>query len=123
MSLDWNLTGESHKTADREWVKAVVFECMHVGLNGITASNLEEFKMRSDFVRKLHVVSAWNEEGETLIPLDVLRGFIGLRTNVSNETWAKFTKRHVEAFKRDTLYRLRQQAKREEKAAAEVASK
>jgi hypothetical protein len=104
MSLDWQIGKckdwqELKDDANWEVTRAIIFECMIVGLSGVTAKNAQEFKVRSDFVRTLNPFAR-------KLTLEEIERRIGLTTNVGNETWARFVKRHADGFRRDLLYTL-----------------
>lgn len=90
MSLDWGIEkckDWKELKSDKEWpiTEAVIFECMAVGMNGITEKNWETFYQRSVMFRR--VIAATEFE-----PDDIKRR-IGLNTNVSTESQATWLKR------------------------------
>lgn len=89
---------------DGSWqiTEAIIFDSVAVGLGKLTEKNVQEWKLRSDLWRKMQV-----HKPLALIPLDELRKRIGLTTNVSDESWTAFVKRHAEGFKRDMQWSMR----------------
>lgn len=102
MSLNWDFTGvPNHEEIDPVVKEHMIFGCLHVGMNDITEANAEEFFARINLVETLH--GALRRDGDFKFvfttPEEVQR-CIGLRTNVSNETWAKWRNRLVADFMR-----------------------
>jgi hypothetical protein len=117
MSLNYNLSKVADFdaiTSEKQWptTQSIIFECIAVGLSGLDAKNLQEFKIRSDFWRKL--------EGLDLIPVEELQKRIGLTVNVVKETWTQFVKRHAEGFYRDRKWEMRNAEVFKDKPKAEV---
>lgn len=83
---------------------ALIWATMAVGMGKITESNYEAFYARLRFAEKLNgnMALKWDEETEEHVPLDVedVKRHIGLSTNVSPETKAKFIKKQVGRFER-----------------------
>ena len=118
MSLDW----DASKIADKDRVlngaswsmtQCLIFECMAVDLYGITEKNMMEFKARSDYWRTL--------THQPLIPLREIKRRIGLRTNVSQKSWASFVARHSKSWHRDRMRVIAVGDTRDDAAAAAVA--
>jgi len=82
----------------------LIWLTLALDLNGITAANVEKFLLR---LRMYEVVT-----GSTKLTEEQVRAHIGLKTNVSNETDAKFAKkitRIVQDRAEQAIYRARQQ--------------
>lgn len=116
MSLDWNLTrckDDASLRDEANWptTKAIIFETMFVGIGELTEKTIEEFKVRSDFFRKINDYEP--------IPMEELRRRIGLSTNVfPMETSKQFVNRHWESFRRSTFWSLNMDKKSEERVAS-----
>lgn len=138
MSLNWNLTKvENHETKcfkiatyDDAWrgikkgervlndvTYTLIFGTIAAGLRGITAANADKFWARISAYEKLYgaFIRGTNDKGEPVDePLtyqDIL-DHIGLSTNVSDETDAKWAKRIItDNYIRETIYRARQSVK------------
>ena len=100
MSLNWNATDlpnmpwevqseeERNRTANMAWT------CMAIHLGTITEANWEEFYARYALWCRLH------NEPINIEPIDVyLR--IGFSTNVTTETFSKWSKRQLDQFMSD----------------------
>lgn len=113
MSLDWSITKvkDWEKVAMREEnglegtkTEALVWACMSIGLSGITKKNVDEFFDRVEMLEKLRgafinryvedasMAGGLREEPYHFTREDIERR-VGLSTNVSNETRAKWVKR------------------------------
>lgn len=94
-----NSDGEKEWTAE---ANSIVFQMMFVGMHDITEANAPEVWRRVDLSQRING-SLWNkvhtnEDGSTdLEPVFLTKGdikkFIGLTTNVGNETKTKFNNR------------------------------
>lgn len=126
MSLDWNLaeiadadtvcwtTASNPYTGKPEVVlhprtETIIWACMSIGLGRITTENALDFYARVSLFERLFGVSRRVfVDGKHIvapITLDDIRAHIGLRTNVSNETHAKWSKRIVALYIDDTTRR------------------
>jgi hypothetical protein len=102
MSLNWDVS----KVADYKKMQetesgitdAVIWLTMAVGLGEITEKNVEEFARRAALVQMLN--GSWLVRG-IYVTEDMIRRRIGLHTNVSDETWAAWSKRYLS--KRDMV--------------------
>ena len=113
MSLNWSISdiADWQKVAMREEngaegskTEALIFATMSVGLPGITKKNVDEFFDRIGLLEKLRgaFINHYVEDGSMpgglrQVPYyftreDIVRR-VGLHTNVSSETRAKFLKR------------------------------
>ena len=96
MSLNWDVS----KVADYKEMQetesgitdAVIWLTMAVGLGEITEKNCEEFARRAALVQMLN--GSWLIRG-IYVTEDMIRRRIGLHTNVSDETWAAWSKRYL----------------------------
>jgi len=89
MSLDWDVSkceNSDELTAGDQWefTQAMVFATIGVGIGAVTEANWQEFYAR------MKLGYYWNDAE---ITPDVVRRYIGMRTNVSFETRAKWLKR------------------------------
>jgi hypothetical protein len=77
---------------------------MAFGMTSITEKNLPEWEFRLAFYQKLFepVMRKWDDSGKTLVDIimtvDMVKKFIGLSSNVYQETRAAFVKRMVKSF-------------------------
>ena len=105
MALNFNLA----KLRDREFANAeptvtdaIIWSTMAVGLGKITEENVPEFLARLHFVEALNGPFLRNGDLTPYpITLDILLKFVGLTTNVSNETQLTFMKRHAQGYLRE----------------------
>jgi hypothetical protein len=91
MSLNWDATKCDPSTVEvrRKWMAVIPWLCLQTGMPSITAKNVEEFYLRSQMLREMR--GSVVPESETL-PLEDLRAFVGLTTNVSPRTLKQFGK-------------------------------
>lgn len=128
MSLDWRFTN-GKKTSDdpvlATFCEVMVYSCMFVDLSGVTEKNIDEWLFRTQISRQLdkgfgtHAVlqKDGTRKHEDWYPdRAVLEKFVGLQTNVSNETRAAWLKKVQRIMVRDAEDALRYE--REEKARA-----
>lgn len=90
----------------------LIWSTMSIGLGEITEKNINEWLVRLQFSDKLFgtLLIKAGENGERVerpITREELVAHIGLRTNVTNETRAKWMKRMTERFMSDAEYALR----------------
>jgi len=119
MALNWNVGKvKDFKTvcynADGK-VNAVtetlIWASMIIGVSDITEKNAEEFFFRISMREKLHGALRRDWSGEN--PVDVfvtwgeVEAHIGLGTNATNMTRAKFIKHTVNMFERDMVFIVR----------------
>lgn len=98
MPLTWDATevADYDNLTDDECVarEALIFATMGVGINHITEDNAREFYERVSFIEKVNGASRHGWEDGEHVPVyftpDEIRRFIGLRTNASVLTKAKF---------------------------------
>ncbi|USN16714.1 hypothetical protein FANBOY_01070 [Brevundimonas phage vB_BgoS-Fanboy] len=141
MSLDWNVA----KVANNETVcfriadaddagrgiskgdkllqvatEGLIFATMAVGLGRITEANHREFFARLNLHEKLNGGMRYGpapDHARILYTLADVRAHIGLTTNVSDETAAKWRARYLDNAAREALY-VADQAERRAKAEA-----
>ena len=106
MSLNWNLTALrpddlKHAKSEDAWpmTEAVILSMMGIGMREITEKNFPEVCARFAIYQQLTgLLRRVNDRDEELLPHHLVR-YIGLSTNVSTITRAKFLKNlttHVE---------------------------
>lgn len=77
----------------------LIWATMSVDLGSITEANIEEWFLRMTFVERLFGTFGTNGDGTPWrITPEVLRRHIGLSTNVTTHTRAKWLKRQTEEF-------------------------
>ena len=95
MSLNWNVQKvdnyEEMQETESGITDAVVWLTMAVGIGEITETNVEEFAQRTALVQMLN--GPWLVRG-IYVTEEMIRRRIGLYTNVSDETWAAWSKRY-----------------------------
>lgn len=109
MSLDWDVSectfdrdSDSHiATADR-----LIWTTLAVDLGSITEKNLSEWVFRCAVIKILN-----NRINDSFGPVteDFLRPYIGLCTNVSTTTRAKFMNKCKDTLQRDAMDAIRRQ--------------
>ena len=132
MSLDFNLSAiQDYKTVCYKGEEMdptchlLIFATMSVGLNAITAVNIDEWRWRIAFLNQLKMPVGYTSRGKGkgsafFMPRpSVLQPFIGLRTNVSPESRAHWTNRMMKFFRNE----CERNATREAKLGAEVEAK
>jgi hypothetical protein len=110
MALNFDLT----KVKNREFldnkenastIDMLIYCTMFVGMGEITEKNFVEFFTRVHLLEKVNGTFLKQFDGDKLNPheitLDDVRNMIGLKTNVSTETRAKFMKRNLDGFFQD----------------------
>lgn len=108
MSLNYDLSKVDHYNdmteaeRDAEWAttQGMIFQTMGVGLGEITEDNAVEFYIRQRIWNKLH--------GFPPYTVEQVRQYIGLKTNVSDETSAQWRKRLIDSARRDAAYKYKQ---------------
>jgi len=119
MALNWNVGKvKDFKTvcynADGK-VNAVtetlIWASMIIGVSDITEKNAEEFFFRISMREKLHgaLRRDWSGENpvDVFVTWDEVKAHIGLGTNATNMTRAKFVKHTVNMFERDMVFIVR----------------
>lgn len=128
MSLDWRFTN-GKKTSDDpvlgQFCEVMVFACLFVDLSGVTEKNIDEWLFRTQISRQLSkdfgTASIKQKDGTFKhVPWypdrATLEKFVGLQTNVSNETRATWLKKIQRIMVRDAETALRyEREEREEK--------
>jgi hypothetical protein len=88
MELNWSIADcENWQELPRGTVECMVFASMFVGISRIKESNWQEFATRLRMWEKVH--GPIRSDGELMDP-GVVRDFIGMSTNASSLTPAKF---------------------------------
>jgi hypothetical protein len=96
-------------------VEAIVFATMSVGLGELTEKNIQEFARRLEVLQAIDVARFQDADCKPIwIDEEFLRPYIGLSTNVSNETAAKWDSRIAKSLLAETVRRYRR-ARKEEK--------
>ena len=106
MSLDWNITAcENYEelTTEENWAvtSSIVLATMSAGMGEITSQNAPEFFAR------LHAADLWPG-----LTMETVRRYVGLKTNVSTETEAAWSKRTMKSRLRSELEKAQRQDKR-----------
>lgn len=85
--------------------KAIVFRTMAVGMGTITFVNMEEFYARNVMFERIFDSSLvfMNDENLGITPKNV-HDHVGLSTNVSHETWAKWRNRIMDRARDEVLH-------------------
>lgn len=121
MSLDYRLEnipnwrevcfeGPEGARTMRKDVQNVIFATIAVGLGELSEKTLKEFHFRQ---------TLWNTyHGFTSFSMDFLRSLIGLRTNVSNETRAKWLTRMADGWYHELMYQEGRREKQNESVTA-----
>ncbi len=131
MSLDWRFTN-GKKTSDdpvlATFCEVMVYSCMFVDLSGVTEKNIDEWLFRVQISKQLdkafgtHAVAQKDgtRKHEDWYPdRAALEKFVGLQTNVANETRAAWLKKIQRIMVRDAEATLRyEREQREEKVNA-----
>jgi hypothetical protein len=113
MSLDFSYRNVSPKhidqfiTDDKKFTalgETLPYVAMVVGLGKITPKNAAEFYARVAFYERLFGGFRMNSEHQRVIVLPrEVAAAVGFYCNVADETWASFTKRILDQFRRDKL--------------------
>lgn len=126
MSLNWDVTkvknhdvvcfdtGEHEGRSLKVVTHCLIYATIGVGLRGITLANAEEFAARLNILQDLNGALMGNAEGEVRITREDVLAHVGLTTNVSDETRAKWLTRITKA----RFYRADQEAKAKVQARA-----
>lgn len=121
MSLDYNYEkckpNEKAKFfVDNECLTGIIVHfCMFTGMQSITAKNVGEFFSRVNFIESKDGAhrSSRSDNGtkaEVFVTLAECRRYIGLATNVSNETRKQFLTRYAETWFNDSVREEHRQA-------------
>lgn len=97
---------------------AIVFCTMSIGMGRITEENAAEFYARTTLVEKIHGTFRFGGQGNMGITIADVRRRIGLTTNVSSETRARWVKLYVTGFLDDSVRDFGRVVAKEEKEAA-----
>jgi hypothetical protein len=120
MSLDWSLGNiKDYKSLcfrknNKDLVEmkgvteALIFATMVIGLNEITEKNIEEFYWRNLFCEQIGVNFLYDHDTNENrgFTFEEINSHIGLQTNASNLTRAKFIKNRVENLTRDVNWKF-----------------
>ena len=119
MALNWNVGKvENFKTvcynADGKVnaaTETLIWATMIIGMNSITEKNAEEFFIRISMRERLHGALRRDWSGDkpvdVFVTWDEVKAHIGLGTNATNITRAKFIKHTVNMFERDMKFSVR----------------
>lgn len=111
MALNWNVgrvtnhetvcyKGKGDNRELRDATSAIIFLTMAVGINEITTKNVDEFCWRLEVIKMLDVAKYGREDRHASWPSAAdIRRHIGLNTNASRMTEAKFMSYHGKALK------------------------
>jgi hypothetical protein len=122
MSLNWDISKVRNNnevckinvgTAEQRLnpvTEGLIYATLTVGLGEITEKNVDEWMLRLGFTDRLHGTLLKKDRQDRPFTREEVVAHIGLRTNVSKETRAKFIKRHTESYFRDAEYYQRQEA-------------
>lgn len=101
MSLNWNAENSANWDKLSGYAQeTLIFATIPLGINKITNENYQEFYAR---YLKLMLIKGWNPD---ISPEDV-KNAIGLYTNASSKTPAKFGKDLLEALNDTVAYRVK----------------
>ena len=119
MSLNWNIgnckydleSKTQHANAER-----LIWETLAVDLGSITEQNLDEWVFRMAVLKILR-----NRTNDSFGPVTIefLRPYVGLLTNVSNTSRAKFMNKCKDMLQREALDSIRYQEEDEEQETKE----
>lgn len=120
MSLNYsykNVANSEEAITDENWplVQNIIFYTMPIGINTITAKNVEEFRKRLLMISALDGYKALQEDSKRY-SLEFLTSLIGLSTNASSKTITEFNKGLLNRLQdriSDLNYREQQAAKEE----------
>jgi hypothetical protein len=115
MSLDWDV---SECTFDRDSdlqvanADRLIWQTLAVDLGSITEKNLSEWVFRCAVIKILN-----NRINDSFGPVteDFLRPYIGLHTNVSTTSHAKFMNKCKDMLQRDAMDAIRRQKQKDDK--------
>lgn len=109
MSLNYDITGiedfmelqdevEPDDWRIRPITQTIIFTTMAVGMGEITTANYEEFYARAQLFELLNKIPFAQR-----ISYDNIHRHIGLRTNVSFESWAKWSRRLLDYRRKEEI--------------------
>ena len=93
MSLDYDLKGvKANYKDDAVWpiTNALIWGTLSVGMNSITEKNWKEFYTRCHIIETIHGAWLYDRDGTRHITPKDVKSHIGLGTNVTNISNAKF---------------------------------
>lgn len=117
MSLNWNVSnvrnsetvcfiGKDDERELREVTRSLIFLTMPVGINEITARNADEFIWRLEVIKMLDAAEYGEPSRHSSWPgSDDVRAHIGLNTNASRVSEAKFLANWAKSLKRIAMRR------------------
>lgn len=129
MSLDWSTTkcepSMPKDESDEVLRNTLVMSMLAIGQRGITEKNLDEVVLRLTVLEKLGgACRSRYTEGGDYVPIyftrEEVKRWVGLSTNVTDESRASFTKRMINGIERDLNYARRKAE--EEREATEQAT-
>ena len=109
MGPDWNWTDSTKTSIIRLSVTThcLIFASMSVAMGSITDKNAKEFFTRLSMLETAFGAFRRDEEGKaTPFTFNEVKAHIGLRTNVSEEANAAFSKRLASNMRRDAVNRM-----------------
>jgi hypothetical protein len=94
---------------DGHWSVKLIEATMGLGIHSITEKNIEEWLWRAAFVKRLGLGNLDTQYADEVVPLTaaILRRWIGLSTNASDFTRAKFKKECMEQVERNVAAQVR----------------
>jgi hypothetical protein len=112
MSLNYDLQNvTADYKSDEGWAlaHALIWGTMSVGMHSIDEKDWEEFFTRAHIVQTIHGGWLWDKETQKArhVTANEIRSFIGLRTNVTNQTNAQFKNRIDRALRDQAQQMLR----------------
>ena len=115
MSLNYDLKNvKADYKSDEGWALAyaLIWGTMSVGMHSISETNWQEFYTRAHMVQTIHGGWLWDKETQKArhVTVDEVSSFIGLRTNVTNQTNAQF-KNRIDRALRDQATQMLQMAR------------
>jgi hypothetical protein len=121
MALHWDMTKVIEKDvlmSDENWNQTthVIFMLMHIGVNKLTVDTIDEAWARYDMVSNIHGYTTARDR-------ETFWRYLGLSTNVTNETRGQWLKRYVGGTLDNTLRDLRYDRRVAENRLAEALTK
>jgi hypothetical protein len=121
MSLNWDMTKVIEKDvlmSDENWNQTthVIFMLLHIGVNKLTVDTIDEAWARYDMVSNIHGYTTARDR-------ETFWRYLGLSTNVTNETRGQWLKRYVGGTLDNTLRDLRYDRRVAESRLAEALTK
>jgi hypothetical protein len=104
MALNWDLTDCKNReelTDEKNWgvTQAIILLSMSVGLGSITENNLDEWVKRLALIQAITGPMLQVSDGNNMHPWFITRSrieeLVGLKVNVTDESWNEFVKRQT----------------------------